>query len=116
MAENQGNNNNKQKPSERIEGVLGFNPVKRSPITDKVLSKVMEKVKEQKEKEAEAQAEAVVTQLLDLAKKQQKLRNDFNKADAAIEKEIGKQLNQLNSTQATEGEQQTEEGDAPKEQ
>jgi hypothetical protein len=85
------------KPSESLEQRLGFNPNRRQPITQDVLTKVLSKVREKRLAEAETRAEGIVTQVLDLVEKHEKTKREFLKADEAFEKTVGKLLAQLNA-------------------
>ncbi len=118
MADNKQNPNPQEKPTEKAAKVLGFDPLKRAPLSLDVLTKVYDKVKQEKDKEAEERAEGVVRKVIDLCQKQDKNRKDFEKADKVIQKEVNQLLSQLQAggtgeEPSTDGDQQA---DAPKEQ
>lgn len=90
--------------SEKVKSVLGFDPVKRDPITQDVLNKVLEKKRAERRAEAETRAEGIISQVLDLNDKFEKTKKEFQKAEQAYEKTVGQLLNQLQG-KSQEGQQ-----------
>lgn len=87
-----------QKPStmQKVIDTLGFDPTKRNPLTNDIMNEVKAELLAQKAAEAKVKATEVVKALLELVKKRTDAQRQFQKADAAFEKEMNGLLGQLN--------------------
>jgi hypothetical protein len=104
----------KKPASAQLNEKLGFNAVDRSSITDAVFEQARRELQMEREEEALKRAKDLLAKAVELARKKAKLATDFKKADAAVEKELGKVLGQLRtgtptSSPESEGEDNGEE-------
>jgi hypothetical protein len=79
---------------ERVEGMLGFNPSKKTPASG-VLAKVLDKVRKDREAEAEAEAEKIVLELIAEHKKITAQKKEFDSLYEKSEKLVNKLLGRL---------------------
>jgi hypothetical protein len=80
--------------SERLEGLLGFNPSKREPV-GALLSEVLDEIKKERAAEAKVEAKAALLEAMQHAKSLAEQRKKFEQEAAKTERLIAKILNRF---------------------
>lgn len=83
--------------SERLEKLVGFDPVKKLSATGELLKSVVSDIKKEREEKAKTAAREKLVLAFDLREKMHKAEREFESQKAKFEKELGKLLNSLES-------------------
>lgn len=92
----------------RLAQLLEFDPGKEPGITKDAFADVLKELAEERREKAKAKAREVIVKASELRKKMVAARREFDKQEAAFNKELGKLLGQLQA--AVNGKPQPPEG------
>lgn len=96
--------------SNKLEGLLGFDPTKRETLTQELFKEVVQEISKERTDKAKAQAKEHLTKAIQLREGMVKARRDFDREDKKFEKELGKVMNQIQGVLT--GQEPHEEGGA----
>ena len=80
---------------EKLTELLGFDPVKRSTLTQDLFKEVVSDISKDRIDKAKAQAKDLLTKALQLRDQKDKCEKDFAKEMKKFDKELGKVMNQI---------------------
>jgi DNA replication protein DnaD len=80
---------------ERLQEMLGFDPVGKAGLTQDLFSEVVKEIQEERTKEAKAKAKEYLIKAMQLREQMEKAKRDFDTQYKKFEKELGKVLNQI---------------------
>jgi vacuolar-type H+-ATPase subunit I/STV1 len=88
-----------QKPgnanAEKLQKMLGFDPDKKTNITQDALSEAVKEINEERIKEVKARAKELLIKAMQLREQKVKLDREYNQQSGKFDKELGKILKQI---------------------
>jgi len=89
--------------TERLEGLLGFDPVKKEPI-NALLDEVLKEIKDERRAETKVEAKKAILEAMEYSRQLAEKRKQFNNDADKIQKLINKILNRFGGGNQNEAE------------
>jgi len=83
--------------AERLEKLVGFDPVKKTPATRELFGEVVEEIRKERELKAKEAAREQLVKAFELREKMHKVKKECDAQCAKFDKELGKLLGRLES-------------------
>jgi len=83
--------------AERLEKLVGFDPVKRTPATRELFEEVVSDIRKEREQKAKEAAREQLVKAFELREKMHKVKKECDAQCAKFDKELGKLLSRLES-------------------